>query len=98
MNDLLESIQEAKDERQAIQMADNITTTVEELHRCEVTGIVRRYFPHGDPSPFFEMVESKRGKAAAEKLRTDCRSAWQVELDRHRAMRSNVAKDSAANK
>jgi len=98
MNDLLTSIEEAKEERQAIQEADGITTTVEELHRCEVVGIVRRYFPNGDPNPFFKMVEEKRGKAAAEKLRTDCRAAWKVEIDRHRAMRSNVAKDSAVNK
>lgn len=85
MNDLFTSIEEAKDERLAIQMADGITTTVEELHRCEVAGIVRRYFPHGDPRPFFKMVESKRGKDAAEKLRTDCRAAWQAEIDRRRA-------------
>lgn len=36
MNDLFATIEEAKDERQSIQMADGITTTEDELHRCEV--------------------------------------------------------------
>ena len=76
MNDLFESIKEAKDERQAIQMADGITTTADELHRCEVIGVVNRYFPEGDPKPFFEMVEAKRGKESADKLRSDCRKEW----------------------
>ena len=45
MSDLFDSIQEAKDERQAIQMDDGITTSVEELHRCEVISILNRHFP-----------------------------------------------------
>lgn len=76
MNDLFASIQEAKDERQAIQMADGITTTADELHRCEVITVVRRYFPDGDPKPFFAEVEKKRGKESADKLRADCRKEW----------------------
>ena len=76
MNDLFESIAESKDERQAIQMADGITTTADELHRCEVVGVVNRYFPHGDPKPFFAEVEKCRGKAAADKLTADCRKEW----------------------
>ena len=76
MNDLFASIQEAQDERQAIQMADGITTTQDELHRCEVITVVRRYFPEGDPKPFFADVEKKRGKESADKLRADCRVAW----------------------
>ena len=81
MNDLFDSIQEAKDERQAIQMADGITTTAEELHRCEVLCVVNRYFPKGDPKPFFSMVEAKRGKTAAGKLTTDCRNEWAKRRD-----------------
>lgn len=42
MNDLFATIEEAKDERQAIQMADGITTTADELHRCEVLCIDRK--------------------------------------------------------
>ncbi|MGB4064233.1 MAG: hypothetical protein WBK19_10450 [Azonexus sp.] len=67
MNDLFASIEEAKDERQAIQMADGITTTADELHRFEVITIVNRYFPDGDPKPFFAEVEKKRGKESADK-------------------------------
>ena len=45
-------------------------------HRCEVLTIVNRYFPHGDPKPFFEDVQKHRGKVAADKLRDDCRAEW----------------------
>jgi hypothetical protein len=76
MTDLFDSIEEAKDERRAIQMADGIETTIAELHRCEVITVVRRYFPDGDPKPFFADVEKKRGKEAADKLRADCRKEW----------------------
>ena len=76
MTSLFESIEEAKDERRAIQMADGIETTADELHRCEVQSVIRRYFPDGDPKPFFSDVEKFRGKVAADKLRADCRVAW----------------------
>ena len=76
MNDLFATIEEAKDERQAIQMADGITTTADGLHRCEVLCIVNRYFPDGDPKPYFADVEKKRGKESAEKLKADCRKEW----------------------
>ena len=76
MTDLFANIQEAQDERQAIQMADGITTSTAELHRCEVLTIVNRYFPNGDPKPFFEKVEKHRGAGPAKRLRDDCREAW----------------------
>lgn len=87
LTDLFESIQEAKDERQAIQMADGIETTQEELHRCEVQSVIRRYFPKsfdkqsvkeaGDNiAAYCKEVEDRRGKALADKLRADCRKAW----------------------
>ena len=76
MTDLFASIEEAKDERRAIQMADGIETTADELHRCEVQSVIRRYFPDGDPKPFFADVEKFRGKVAADKLRAGCREAW----------------------
>ena len=81
MNDLFATIEEAKDERRAIQMADGIETTADELHRCEVQSVIRRYFPDGDPKPFFADVEKFRGKAAADKLRADCRAAWVAHRD-----------------
>ena len=76
MTDLFANIIEAKDERQAIQMADGITTTTAELHRCEVLTIVNHYFPNRDPKPFFALVEKHRGKVAADQLRDDCRAEW----------------------
>lgn len=76
MNDLFASIEEAKDERISIQMADGIETTAEELRRCEVQSVIRRYFPYGDPKPLFAEVEKKRGKDAADCLRNDVRAAW----------------------
>jgi len=76
MTDLFANIQEAKDERQAIQMADGITTSVEELHRCEVLTIVNRYYPDGDPKPFFADVKKHRGQVATDKLMDDCRAEW----------------------
>ena len=76
MNDLFASIEEAKYESISIQMADGIETTAEELHRCEVQSVIRRYFPDGDPKPFFTEVEKMRGKVVADKLRADCRVEW----------------------
>ena len=76
MTDLFASIEESKDERISIQIADGIETTAEELHRCEVQSVIRRYFPNGDPKPFFAEVENKRGKDAADCLRNDVRAAW----------------------
>ena len=76
MTSLFESIEEAKDERRAIQMADGIETTTKELHRCVVQSVISSYFSDGDPKPFFEDVQKHRGKVAADKLRDDCRAEW----------------------
>lgn len=79
MNDLFASIEEAKEERQAIQMADGITTTADELHRCEITAVMRQCYPDGEKAKeYFELVEAKRGHLAAQRLRDDVRSAWMV--------------------
>ena len=85
MTDLFASIEEAKDERRAIQMADGIETTADELHRCEVQSVIRRYFPDGDPKPFFADVEKFRGKVAADKLRAGCRAAWSAHNEQVKA-------------
>ena len=77
MLDLLKSIQEAKEERQAIQMADGITTTADELHQCEIKAVMRQCYPDGDKAKeYFELVEKKRGHLAAQKLRDDVRAEW----------------------
>lgn len=77
MNDLFESIAEAKEERTAIQMADGIETTADELHRCEIQSVIRQCYPDGEKAKeYFELVESKRGHLAAQKLRDDVRAEW----------------------
>lgn len=93
MNNLFESIEEAKEERQAIQMADGIETTADELHRCEVQSVIRRYFPNGDPKPFFSEVEKRRGKESADRLRNDCRDAWRREQAGLAEIRAKVDQD-----
>lgn len=77
MIDLLKSIEEAKEERHAIQLADGITTTADELHRCEIQAVMRQCYPDGDKAKeYFELVEAKRGHLAAQRLRDDVRSEW----------------------
>lgn len=77
MTDLFDSIAEAKEERQAIQMADGITTTADELHQCEIKAVMRKCYPDGNKAAdYFELVEKKRGHLAAQKLRDDVRAEW----------------------
>jgi hypothetical protein len=76
MNDLLTSLHEASEERLAI--AGESEDVRAEIHRCEVNTLVNRYFPHGGEQlgEFLKLVESKRGKPAADQLRADCREEW----------------------
>ena len=77
MSDLFQSIEEAKEERQAIQMADGIILCVDELHRCEIKAVMRQCYPDGDKAKeYFELVEKKRGHLAAQRLRDDVREEW----------------------
>ena len=77
MNDLFQSIEEAKEERQAIQLADGIITTADELHQCEIKAVIRQCYPEGDKAKeYFELVEKKRGHLAAQRLRDDVRAEW----------------------
>lgn len=71
MNDLLQPIEEAKEELQGNKEADGITTTAEELYQCEVRTVARRYADGEDLKPFFKDVEKHRGKVSADKLRAD---------------------------
>ena len=85
MNDLFTSIEEAKEERQAIQLADGITTTAEELHSCEIKAVIRQCYPDGDKAKeYFELVEKKRGHLAAQKLRDDVRAEWKKRNAEHK--------------
>jgi hypothetical protein len=77
---LLLSVAEACDEREAI-MADSGINDSDalraDLHRHEVSSVIRRYYPRGEEAKeYFALVEKRRGKEAADKLRADCRIAW----------------------
>lgn len=77
MNGLFDNLQEWKEERLAIMAGEPAESIAADIHRCEVRTIVNRYFPDGDPKPFFAEVEKRRGKVAADILRADCREEWQ---------------------
>jgi hypothetical protein len=76
MNDLFESFHEASEERLAI--AGDTEQTRADIHRCEVNTLVNRYHPKGGEQlgEFLKVVETKRGKESADKLRADCREEW----------------------
>lgn len=81
MGDLFEQMAEAKSEREAIMIEssvpDAIESAAEDIHRCEVKSVIRRYYPDGKAAAdYFGLVEKKRGKGPADKLRADCRVAW----------------------
>ena len=81
--DLFLSMEEAAEERIAIQAADAIAIDTEtERHRCEVSWVIRAFYPRGESaSEYFKLVEIKRGKEPADKLRDDCRIAWRKRAD-----------------
>ena len=54
-------------------------TSPQEQHRheCEVRDCIRRFFPRGAAmAAHLALVERKRGKPAADRLRADLRQAW----------------------
>jgi hypothetical protein len=84
-NDLMESIDEGRDERVAIMVEsaviDPVERAEEDRHRCEVRAVVRQCYPHGDKAAeYLDLVESKRGKDAASRLRKDVREAWRERM------------------
>lgn len=77
MNDLLTSMQEAVEEREAIKAADGIAFDEEKRHRCEVSWCMRAFYPrHEEAKEYFALVENSRGKEMADKLRDSVREAW----------------------
>ena len=81
MKDILASMDEALEERKAIMIESNVPDAIgmaeDDRHRCEVKSVIRRFFPDGQrASEYFALVEKKRGKGPADKLRADCRVAW----------------------
>lgn len=94
MNDLFTSHEEAREERAGI-MADSGIANPEQaaavdLHPYEVLDVIRRFFPDGDPQPYFGLVKEKRGNDSAERLIADCREAWRREIETRKAQRANV--------
>lgn len=81
MTDLFASMTEHQAERLAIMQESNVPDAVvaadDDRHRCEVKSVIRRFFPDGNAAAeYFALVEKKRGKGPADKLRADCRVAW----------------------
>ena len=77
MTDLFSSMEESVTEREAIKAADGIPFDEADRHRCEVSWVMRAFYPDGKKAAdYFDLVEKKRGKESAEKLRQDCRVAW----------------------
>lgn len=81
MNDLFATIEEAADERIAImeEAGQPHEAIAAELFRCEVQSVIRKCYPDGNAAAeYFVMVEAKRGKESADKLRQACREAWKA--------------------
>ena len=79
MTDLFDSMTESVAEREAIKAADGIEFNEAERHRCEVSWCMRAFYPDGKrAAEYFDLVEKKRGKESADKLRQDCREAWKI--------------------
>ena len=81
MKDILASMDEALEERKAIMIESNVPDAIgmaeDDRHRCEVKSVIRRFFPDGNAAAeYFALVEKKRGKPAADRLRNDVRVAW----------------------
>lgn len=79
--DLFDSTEEGREERAAILAESGIDkpeiTASAEMHRCEVKAVIRQCYP--DPKKaiaYFDEVERRRGKDAAQRLRDDVRAAW----------------------
>ena len=78
MTDLFASMEESIAEREAIKAADGINFDEDKRHRCEVSWIMRAFFPRAEEAKeYFTLVEKHRGKEAADKLRNYCRVKWQ---------------------
>lgn len=58
-------------------MDDRPTWSSAYRHECEVRDCIRRYYPDGGAmNEHLVGVQKRRGKAAADKLRADCRIEW----------------------
>lgn len=90
--DLLESIEEGRVEREAIMTEAGVSNPKEaaalDMHRCEVRSVIRMYYPDGRAAAaYFDGVEKARGKEAADKLRNDVRAEWKKRQEQEREWR-----------
>lgn len=79
--ELLESIEESREERRAIMQESGVENAAasadEDLFQCEVKSIIRRFYPDGEKAAeYFNIVEKKRGKDSAQRLRDAVRAEW----------------------
>lgn len=52
-------------------------TSEQHRHECEVRDCIKRFYPDGTRmAAHLDLVERKRGKEAAMRLRVDVRKAW----------------------
>jgi len=98
MDDLFESIEEGRIEREAVMAESGVENAAEaaalDMHRCEVRSVIRQYFPDANAAKeYFALVDAKRGKEAGERLRVDCRAAWQAEINERRPRQIAVDRD-----
>ena len=87
--DLRESIEEGRAEREAIMAEAGVSNPEEaaalDMHRCEVRSAIRMYYPDGlAAAAYFDGVEKARGKEAADKLRNDVRAEWKKRQEQDR--------------
>ena len=55
--------------------------TRQHMHECEVRDCIKRFFPDGAVmAAHLALVERRRGKEAADKLRVDVRIAWKEKM------------------
>ena len=90
--DLLESIEEGRSEREAIMAEAGVENPAEaaalDMHSCEVRSVIRMYYPNGRAAAaYFDGVEKARGKEAADKLRNDVRAEWRKRQEQDRGGR-----------
>ena len=79
MREMFNSISESLSEREAIKAADNIPFDEAERHRCEVSWVIRAFYPRAEEAKeYFQLVQKHRGQESADKLRNDCREAWKA--------------------
>lgn len=62
-----------------------MTNSEQFRHECEVRDCIKRFYPRGDAmAAHLQLIEKRRGKEAATRLRVDVRKAWEAERQQQR--------------